>query len=212
MTDADQLAAYVRALFAEEDAVLAEVRQRQTRAGLPEIAISPEEGRLIAVLLTAIGARRVLEVGALGGYSGVWIARTLPADGTLVTIERDVRHAAVAEESFRVAGLEGRVQMLVGQALELLAGLTPPFDAVFLDADKTPLPRYYEESLRLLRVGGLLLCDNTFMRGRVLDEAADDEDVAGMRAFNHRAASDGRLVAAVAPIRDGLLIGVKVRD
>lgn len=212
MSDAERLAAYVRGLFAEEDAVLDQVRERQTRAGLPEIAISPEEGRLIAVLLTAIGARRVLEVGALGGYSGVWMARALPADGTLVTIERDVRHAAVAEESFRAAGLNGRVEILVGEALDLLAGLAPPFDAVFLDADKAPLPRYYEESLRLLRVGGLLLCDNTFMRGRVLDQSADDEDVAGMRAFNCRAASDTRLVAAVAPIRDGLLLGVKVRD
>jgi caffeoyl-CoA O-methyltransferase len=212
MTDADRLAAYVRGLFAEEDAPLADVRRRQTEAQLPEIAISPEEGKLVAVLLTAIGARRVLEVGALGGYSGLWMVRALPADGTLITIERDARRAAEAEESFRAAGLSDRVELLVGEAQTVLGTLTPPFDAVFLDADKAPLPGYYDESMRLLRVGGLLLCDNTFLKGRVLDEASGDVEVRGMRTFNARAASDARLAAAVAPIRDGLLIGVKVGD
>jgi len=212
VTGDERLVGYVRDLFAGDDDVLAEIRARSERAELPHISISSEEAKLIAVLLTAIGARRVLELGTLGGYSGVWMARALPQEGRLVTVERSARHAQVAEDAFRSAGLRERVEVLVGDALSLLPTLAPPFDAVFLDADKAPLPTYFEHAMRLLRCGGLLMCDNTFMRGRIVDPSADDPDVSGMREFNRRVAEDERLVAAVAPVRDGLLVAVKVRD
>ena len=125
---------------------------------------------------------------------------------------RNARHAQVADEAFRSAGLRERVDLLVGDALAILPTLAPPFDAVFLDADKAPLPTYFEHAVRLLRCGGLLMCDNTFMRGRIVDPSADDADVSGMRVFNRRVAEDERLVGAVAPVRDGLLVAVKVRD
>lgn len=212
MTGDDRLVDYVRELFATDDEVLAEIRARSRRAELPHISISSDEAKLIAVLLRAVGARRVLELGTLGGYSGVWMARALPDDGRLVTIERNTRHAQVAEDAFRSAGVRERVELLVGDAATLLPTLAPPFDAVFLDADKAPLPTYFDHAMRLLRHGGLLMCDNTFMSGRIVDATADDPDVNGMREFNRVVAEDARLDAAVAPVRDGLLVAVKVRD
>jgi predicted O-methyltransferase YrrM len=206
----ERLARYVTDLFAAEDAVLARIRARHASAGLPPIHISPDEGKLLHVLLRAVGARTVLELGALGGYSGVWLARALPSDGRLVTVERDPRHAALARRAFAEAGVADRVELLEGEALAVLPtlGARGPFDAVFLDADKAPLPAYFDWSVRLLRPGGLLLCDNSFQDGRVVDRRVRSTDVEGMRAFNRLAATDPRVVATVVPIRDGLLVGV----
>lgn len=208
----ERILEYVRALFAPEDEVLAGIRARHEQGGLPDIFISPEEAKIITVLVAAIGAKRVLEVGALGGYSGVWIARALPPGGLLVTIERDPTHAQVARESFAAAGVADRVALRVGEALDVLATLKPPFDAVFLDADKPPLGDYFREAMRLLRRGGLLLCDNAFIHGRVVDAEDAEPDVEGIRTLNRLAASDRRLVSAIVPLRDGLTIGVKVED
>jgi len=150
-------------------------------------------------------------VGTLGGYSGVWMARALPADGRLITIDGSEKHAAVARTAFARAGVADRIELRVGDALDTMQTLAGPYDAVFLDADKEPLPRYLAEALRLLRVGGLLLCDNTHLDGRVADPSASDGDVRGMRAFNALVAADPRLVAAVIPVRDGLLAAVRTR-
>jgi predicted O-methyltransferase YrrM len=204
--------AYTQRLFAPEDAILAEIRERHRREGLPDIFISPEEAKIIAVLLAAIGAERVLEIGTLGGYSGVWIARALPETGTLITVERNPEHARFAHESFRRAGVSDRVDLREGVALAVLETLEPPFDVVFIDADKAALEQYYTHAMRLLRVGGLLLCDNVFLDGRAADGSARDPDVLGVRAFNRLASSDPRLAAAVIPVRDGLAFGVKVSD
>jgi caffeoyl-CoA O-methyltransferase len=206
----DRLAGYVAKLFAREDAALKVVRAGHGPADLPRIHVSAEEGSVLGLLLRLIGARHVLEVGALGGYSGIWIARALPPDGRLTTIEGSEKHAAFARRSFAQAGVADRVELLLGEALDTLETLTGPYDAVFLDADKAPLPRYFVAAMRLLRVGGLLLCDNTFMHGRVADPAVRDSDVKGMRAFNRLVARDRRLVAAVIPVRDGLLAALKV--
>ena len=212
MSTTPDLGQYVQDLVGAEDEALAAIRRRHAEAGLPDIHISADEGRLIGLLIRAIRARRVLEVGTLGGYSGVWIARALEADGEMLTIEANPDHAAFARTAFVEAGVEDRVRVLVGDATDLLATLDSPFDAVFLDADKEPLPTYFAHGVRLLRVGGLLLCDNTFCHGQVLDTNDHGADVEGVRAYNRLAAQDERLVTAIVPIRDGLMISLKVRD
>lgn len=164
------------------------------------------------MLLKAIGAKRVLEVGTLVGYSGVWLARALPADGKLVTIELERRYADLARRGFREAGVSGRVQLIEGDAMVVLPELEPEFDAVFLDADKASLQTYFSEALRLLRVGGLLLGDNAFWQGRILDPNDDHPDVEGVRKFNQLVAEDPRLASAIIPVRDGLTVGVKLAD
>jgi predicted O-methyltransferase YrrM len=206
----ERLARYATELFAVEDATLIEIRARQEALRLPPIHISADEGKLLHVLLRAVGATTVLEVGSLAGYSGVWLARALPPNGRLTTIEKDARHAGLARRAFAGAGLASRVDVLEGAALDVLPTLAPGFDAIFLDADKASLPQYFEWSLTLLREGGLLLCDNAFFHGSVVDPADRSPDTAGVRAFNVLAATDPRLVAAIVPIRDGLVVAVKV--
>ena len=202
--------AYIRELFAVEDAALQAARARHESEGLPTIHISPDEGKLLAVLLHGVGARRVLELGTLGGYSGVWLARALPEDGTLTTIECDPKHANAAREAFADGGVSGKIELLKGDAREILATLKPGFDAVFVDADKEPMAHYYHESMRLLRVGGVLLGDNATYHDRVADPADDAPDVRGVREFNRLASTDPRLAATIVPIRDGLLVGIKL--
>ena len=206
----DKTDAYIRALFAAEDDALQRARERHGSEDLPAIHISADEGQLLAVLVRAVGARSALEIGTLGGYSGVWIARALPEDGRLTTIECDPHHAEVARQAFAEAGVAHKVELLEGDALKVLAGLTPGFDAVFVDADKEPLASYYHESMRLLRVGGVLLCDNALLNGRAADPSKTDAEALGVRAFNQLAAEDGRLAATIIPVRDGLLVGIKL--
>ena len=206
---ADSVGDYIRDLFAQEDATLAALREEADRAGLPPIAISADAGRLLQVLLLAIRARRVLEVGTLGGYSAIWMARALPPDGTLLSIERDPAHAAFARRMLDRAGVAERVTVREGAALDVLPSLDGErFDLVFLDADKAPLPRYLEWALRLLRPGGLVVADNALRAGRVLDPAATDPDTAGVREFNRRLAADPRVAGILVPTHDGVAIGV----
>lgn len=206
----ERLEQYVTGLFAAEDAVLARIRARHAEANLPPILISPDEGKLLFVLLRAAGAKTALELGTLGGYSGVWLARALLPGGRLTTIERDPRHAELARRGFADAGLADRVRVIEGRALDVLPTLPAGFDAVFVDADKEPLAEYFEWSVRLLRPGGLLLCDNAFFHGAVVDQRDRSPQVEGVRAFNRLAATDPRVVATAVPVRDGLVIGVKV--
>ncbi len=208
----DRFERYVTQLFAAEDPILSKIRGRHAAANLPAISISPEEGKLLQVLLRAIQATKVLEIGSLGGYSGVWLARALPATGKLTTIEKDPRHAAIAREAFAAAELSGRVQLIEGAALDVLPTLAAGFDAVFIDADKEPLPQYFEWGMRLLRRGGLLLCDNAFFHGAAVDESDRSGAALGVREFNRLAANDPRLVATIVQVRDGLVLGLKVSE
>jgi caffeoyl-CoA O-methyltransferase len=208
----EKLDRYVTELFAAEDPILAKIRARHAADGLPEINVSPEEGKLLHLLLLTIQAKRVLEIGALGGYSGVWLARALPAGGELTTIEKDPKHARVAREAFAMARLHGRVRLLEGAALDVLPTLHPGFDAVFIDADKEPLPHYFDWGMKLLRRGGLLLCDNAFFHGAAVNPSDTSGNALGVRKFNELAARDPRLVATIIPVRDGLLVGVKLRE
>ncbi|MBA3889971.1 MAG: O-methyltransferase [Gemmatimonadaceae bacterium] len=205
----DRFGEYVGALFAPEDAVLLALRDDADRAGLPPISISPDTGRLLQVLIRATGARRILEVGTLGGYSAIWMARALPADGRLVTIEHDAGHAAFAREHIAAAGLSHVVDVQEGQALQLLPAFDgEEFDLVFLDADKEPLPTYLEWALRLVRPGGAIVADNALWGGRVLDERERDDATLGVREFNRRLATDPRLTSIIVPTHDGVAIGI----
>ena len=203
---------YVRRLFAQEDDCLREVRRRADDAGLPRIQLPPATARAVQLLLRAAGARRVVEVGTLAGYSAVWIARALPADGRLTTLEIDPAHAEVARRSVAAAGLAERVEVRVGDAAETLAAMGPDGsrDAVFLDADKERYAAYLEEAARLLRPGGLLLADNAFWKGLVLaPESSTDERAAMIHDFNQRLAADPRFDATILPVGDGLAAAVR---
>ena len=206
---ADPIGDYIAGLFAREDDVLLALREEADRHGLPPISISPDEGRLLQVLLAAVGARRVLEVGTLGGYSAIWMARALPDDGSLVTIELDPGHATFARRFIARAHLDGKVDIRVGRALDVLASLDgEQFDAMFIDADKEPLSTYLEWGLRLVRRGGLIVADNALWGGKVLDERVEDDATRAIRAFNVRLAADPRLVSIVVPTHDGVAVAV----
>src|SRR5215218_3243170 len=205
----DRTGEYISGLFAPEDEILASLREEADRTGLPPIAISADEGRLLQVLLTAVGARRVLEVGTLGGYSAIWMARALPPDGRLLSIELEPRYAEFARRYLARAGLVDRVAVRVGRALDLLPALDGErFDAVFLDADREPLPTYLDWALRLVRPGGLIVADNALRGGRVADARAADASTLAVREFNRRLATDPRLTGIVVPTHDGVAIGV----
>ena len=206
----ERLQRYAAELFAVEDPILARVRARHAERELPPIHISPDEGKLLHVLVRLVAARRVLEIGSLAGYSGIWLARALPADGLLTTLEIDPHHAGLARQAYDEAGVADRVRLLQGDARNILPTLEPGFDVVFIDADKEPLPEYFEWSVRLLRNGGLLLCDNAFLHGTVVEADNDAPATEGVRAFNRLAASDPRVVSTIVPLRDGIVVAVKV--
>lgn len=168
-------------------------------AGLPPIHVAPNQGKLLMLLAQAVGASRILEIGALGGYSTIWLARALPPEGRLITLEIDPKHAAVARENLAGAGLAEQVEIHLGQALDSLARLaaepSPPFDFIFIDADKGNYPGYFEWALRLSRSGTLILADNVTRKGKLIDAHSRDPDVLGMRAFFARVAAEPRVSA-----------------
>ncbi len=206
---ADPTGDYIASLFAREDAILMSLREQADRSGLPPVAISPDEGKLLQVLLRAIGAKRVLEVGTLGGYSAIWMARALPADGMLLSIDIDADHAAFATRFIARAGLESVITVRVGRALDVLPSLDgEQFDAIFLDADKEPLPTYLDWALRLVRPGGMIIADNALWGGKVLDATVDDDATRAVREFNRRFAEDTRITGIVVPTHDGVAVGI----
>ena len=208
-----RITAYIRDLFLPQDDVLEAALRRAREAGLRSIQVPPEVGRLLGILAHAIGARRILEIGTLGGYSAIQLARALPEDGRLITLELDPRHAEVARENLEAAGLSARVEVRLGRALDLLPSLAAeaPFDLAFIDADKESYPAYLDWCLRLVRPGGLIVADNVLDRGRVVEVAQADSRGGAIDAMNRAAASDPRLEALILPARDGsdgILVGV----
>lgn len=207
-----QIDSYVEELFAPPDPALETALRRSHEAGLPEIHVSPNEGMLLRLLAEIAGARRILEIGTLGGYSTIYLARALPEGGSLVSLELDERHAGVARENVVEAGLEDKVEVRVGDAKVLLARMVEdgegPFDLTFIDADKGGYPEYLEWALRLSRPGSLILADNAIRGGGVLDSG--DESVRATREFNEKLARDPRLSALILPLIrervDGLAI------
>jgi predicted O-methyltransferase YrrM len=203
---------YIDALFAVEDADLAEAVARSRAAALPEIQISAGQGKFLYLMAKIAGARRILELGTLGGYSTIWLGRALPPDGRLVSLEADPRHAEVARANLARARLADKVEVVVGSALDTLPGVIEradgPFDLVFIDADKVNYSNY----LRLVmnggvRSGSVILADNVVRRGAVLEPGSGDESAAGARDFNAMLAADGRLEAVILQ-----QVGVKGHD
>ena len=190
---------YLEEVVVGSDTALAAALDDVVRAGLPAISVSHTQGKLLHILARMVGARRILEVGTLGGYSTIWLARAVPADGVVVTLEIDPRHAAVAGASVRRAGLGDRVDIRVGRAAETLAALVAedvePFDMVFLDADKRSNPEYLSWALRLTRVGGVIVIDNVVRNGAVVDADTTDPDITGTRRMHEMFAQEPRPLA-----------------
>ncbi len=184
---------YIVARLLPEDPVLAGALERNRAAGLPGIDVSPAFGQFLQILVQILGARRVLEIGTLGGYSTICLARGRAPGGRVVTLEYAPRHAAVARENLAEAGVADRVDLRVGAALDLLPGIEAeglgPFDLIFIDADKASNAAYLDRALRLSRVGSVILCDNVVRSGGVLDAGSDSADVRGTRAFFDRLAA-----------------------
>jgi predicted O-methyltransferase YrrM len=182
-----------------DDPVVARVLATNRDAGLPAIDVAPNQGKLLMLLACVTGARTVLEVGTLGGYSTIWLARGVGGDGHVVTLEANPRHAEVARTNINGAELSARVDVLVGPALDTLPGLVDhdaaPFAMVFSDADKVNNARYLEWGIRLGRPGTLIVCDNVVRGGRVVDGHTDDESVVGTRALLDALAADPRVDA-----------------
>jgi predicted O-methyltransferase YrrM len=201
VSDAARVDELVGSLLAGEDDALRAAESGARDAGLPAIGVSAPQGKLLALLARAIGARRILELGTLGGYSAIWMARALPADGRLVTIELRPEYADVAGRALERAGVRDRVEILVGPALDVLAGspaaIRTPFDLAFLDADKATMPEQVMAVIPLVRSGGLLVCDNVVRGGAVAAAEPPDPSVAGVRRALEVLAEDPRVDATV---------------
>jgi predicted O-methyltransferase YrrM len=204
------LADYVAAHTLRDDDFLAELKQAARAAELPPIWIAPAQASLMQILLRLMGARVVVEVGTLAGYSAIVLARSLPPEGRVHTIEIDPRRADFAERWIARSDVAGKIAVHRGAAIQVLPGFAgESADAAFLDADKGNYSLYLRESLRIVRPRGLIMADNAFAFGQVLDEHAADPDVAAMRAFNEQLAHLPGLRSVIAPLGDGLWIGVK---
>jgi predicted O-methyltransferase YrrM len=187
--------AYIAGRLVPPDPALEATLAANAAAGLPSIDVSPTEGQLLHILARVVGARRILEIGTLGGYSTIWLARALPTNGQVVTLEANPRHAEVARANIAGAGLAERVELRVGRALDTLPGVAGPFDLVFIDADKASNPDYLAWAMKLARPGTVIVCDNVIRRGTIADAARSDPDIVGTRRFFDMLAAEPRLTA-----------------
>jgi predicted O-methyltransferase YrrM len=195
------------------DPVLDAALEANALGGLPTIDVSPAQGKLLHLLARSVGARRILEVGTLGGYSTIWLARALPADGRLVTCELDPHHAEVARANLARAGLDPVVDVRVGPALDTLPTLDGPFDLAFIDADKASNAEYFRHALRLSRPGSMIVVDNVVRGGRVVEADSDDPSIVGTRGVTEAIAAEPRVEATIvqtvgAKGYDGFLLAV----
>jgi predicted O-methyltransferase YrrM len=176
----------------EEDAALSQAQKASAAAGLPDIAVSGTQGKLLQLLAQTLGARKILEIGTLGGYSSIWLARGLVPEGRLITLEVDHAHADVARRNLDRAGLGGRVEVRLGPALETLPGLVEagPFDLIFIDADKQNNADYFKWAVRLARPGSLIIVDNVVRDGKVADAGSSEPMVLGTRRLFAALAAD----------------------
>lgn len=202
---------YITQLYEAEDEALQFTREAIIKAGMPEHSISPIQGHFLSFMAKLVNAKHILELGTLGGYSTIWLARAVGDSGCVTTIELEARFAEVAKTSIQRAGVADRVSQRTGKALDILPQLetedTPPFDMVFIDADKPAYCDYLDWAVRLCRPGALIIADNVIREGKVLDNDSSDEKVLGVQAFNQKLAEDDRLTSTILQT-----IGIKEYD
>jgi predicted O-methyltransferase YrrM len=190
---------YINEKLIPNDPVFEAALKASTDAGLPPIQVSPPQGKLIHLLGRLLGARQILEIGTLGGYSTIWLARALPPGGRLLTLESDAKHAEVARANFARAGLTGVIEQRLGPALDTLPQVAAegraPFDLIFIDANKSTMAEYFDWALKLSHRGSVIIADNVIRDGAVIDTASPDADVQGVRRFNERLAAESRVSA-----------------
>jgi predicted O-methyltransferase YrrM len=190
---------YVSDVMVGHDPALEAALAASAEAGLPAIQVAPNQGKMLHLFARMMGARRILEIGTLGGYSTIWLARGLAPGGRLVTLEADPKHAAVAHANLERAGVADRVEIVVGRALDTLPGIEArgdgPYDLFFIDADKAGIPDYFRWALRLSRPGSLVVVDNVVREGAVIDEDSTDSNVQGVRRFNQLVSTEPRVTA-----------------
>lgn len=209
--------AYFESVLVGDDPALDAARKANAAAGLPDIAVAPNQGKLLHLMARMIGARRILEVGTLGGYSAIWLARALPEGGELVTLEYNPKHADVARSNIANAGLADKVTVITGAAIDTLPTLKGPFDFSFIDADKRSNPDYFRWALKLSHKGSVIVVDNVVRWGQVLDTAGGDPNVEGIRRLNEIMAAEPRVSAtAIQTVgvkgHDGLAVALVVAD
>lgn len=212
---------YIADRLVGADLALEEALSTSAAAGLPAINVTPNQGKLLHLLAKSIGARAILEVGTLGGYSTIWLARSLPTDGRLVTLESDPKHAEIARGNIARAGLADIVDLRLGRALDTLPGVEAegigPFDLVFIDADKPSNADYFAWALKLTRAGSLIVVDNVVRKGAVVDPSSDDANVRGSRRLYDALAAEPRVSAtAIQTVGgkgyDGFAVALVVAD
>jgi len=208
---------YFSGMLLQPDTALDLATDASEAAGLPDIAVAPNQGMLLYLLARMQGAKRILEIGTLGGYSTIWLARASPPGGRLVTLEYDPKHADVARENVARAGLAGVVEVQTGRALDLLPSLTGSFDFFFIDANKDGYPDYFRWALKLSRPGSVMVFDNVVRNGKVIDAKTTDALVQGVRRLNEAIAAEPRVSAtAIQTVGvkgyDGFLIALVTGD
>lgn len=202
----EKLFQYITGIFAEEDSVLKEVVRSAESKNFPMIQVSPELGKFLYLLVKMIKARIILEIGTLAGYSSIWLARALPENGKLTTLEVSREHADEAMKNFRNAGLGNKIDLLFGNAansLEKLRG--EKFDFVFIDADKTGYPDYFDKVMLMVNQGAIIAADNTLRKGQVIIDNMD-EGTEAIKVYNKKVAADPRVESLLVPISDGLTV------
>ncbi|HEY4325556.1 MAG TPA: O-methyltransferase [Mucilaginibacter sp.] len=192
---------YIGKLLGAEDDALKGTIKSMKKADIPAISVSANQGKFLQVLARSCNAKKILEIGTLGGYSTIWLGRALPQDGHLVTLELEQKHADVARQNIIKAGLDKLVEIRVGKAIELLPALVAegagPFDMIFIDADKPPYPEYFEWALKLSRPGTLIIADNVIREGKVLDKNTDDDKVQGVQKLNKMLSENKQVTATI---------------
>jgi len=211
----DELADYVRRVTLREPEVLRRLRQEAEGHPHGSLQIAPEQGQFLHLLARILGARKTLEVGVFWGYSSTWVALALPPGGKVVACDRNAEYMARARRTWREAGVESKIEVRLGPALETLdallaEGQAGTFDLAFIDADKRNYANYYERSLELLRTGGLIVADNVLWHGRPLDRNDHTVDTKAIRAFNRKLHADERVALSVVTMGDGLALAAKL--
>ena len=201
---------YKREVFAREDDLLKSIMPDAAEQGIPRISVSPEAGQTLYLLAKTIGAKKILEFGALAGYSGIWLARALPEDGQFITLEIEPKHAEVTQSNYEKAGLSARTDVRLGDGTKLMqdAAQDGPFDLIFIDADKESYPKYLDFALENTRPGGLIIADNANGHGHAHRALPKGDGRRGIQDYNHRVANHPKLISNIIPVGGWLAVSL----